>query len=442
MKSLVSGLLALTVLLILCPNLLANTNPEVLARNVLSDDQREAAAAIAELRAAGPDGLNAMVQIYRDEIQKQIAGSSPTEKWERLQAALDEVSQQRDSYLSRLYWYTDLNAAKKASQTSGKPILSLRLLGKLNEEFSCANSRFFRSVLYSNQEVSQLLRDHFVLHWQSVRPAPRITIDFGDGRKLQGTVTGNSIHYVLDSEGRPIDALPGLYGPQAFMRSLSKIQLLYDQVKGTADPARARILNNYHRLAINSTTSEWMRDVQRAGGKTPEGWVVRNNPDGTIRAIDIAPLAVTKALTEVNVLRAMTRGAEALGAVTDEATWTRIAFAHIDEAKLDDRSIELIRKQTQKLFTGEQARHLGEINLMKLLQKLQLSIALDTVRNEYLLRSKLHAWLVADPSRMDIDQFNDKVYAELFMTPKTDPWLGLFSPETYMALERSGVATP
>ena len=39
-------------------------------------------------------------------------------------------------------------------QQVGKPILSLRLLGKLTDEFSCANSRFFRTVLYPNAEVS------------------------------------------------------------------------------------------------------------------------------------------------------------------------------------------------------------------------------------------------------------------------------------------------
>jgi hypothetical protein len=438
MRSPLSALLALTLLLLLCPTLQAKTNPETLARNALSENEHEATAAIAELRASGPEGLNALLKLYRDEIDKQIAGAPPSENWTRLQAALDGVSQQKDSYLSGLYWYTDLAEAKAAARASGKPILSLRLLGKLSEEFSCANSRFFRSVLYSNAEVSQLLRDHFVLHWQSVRPAPKITIDFGDGRKLQGTITGNSIHYVLDSEGQPIDALPGLYGPQAFLRSLTEIEQLYDRVKGSQNPERSRILNEYHRAAIRNTTIAWFSDVQKAGGKTPEGMVLRRNPDGSARAIDIAPVAVTKALIEVNVLRAMTRGAEALGAVTDQAIWIRIALQHISDAKLDNRSLELIRKQTQKLFSDKSIAP-AETRLNNLVEKLQLSVALDTVRNEYLLRSKLHAWLVADPSRTDLDVFNDKVYAELFLTPKTDPWLGLFSPETYMALDRAGV---
>ena len=75
------------------------------------------------------------------------------------------------------------------------------MLGKLTDEFSCANSRFFRTALYANKEISDYLRDNFVLHWQSVRPVPRVTVDFGDGRKLERTITGNSAHYVLDAAG-------------------------------------------------------------------------------------------------------------------------------------------------------------------------------------------------------------------------------------------------
>ena len=44
-------------------------------------------------------------------------------------------------------------------------------------------------------------RDKFVLHWQSVRPVPKVRIDFGNGRTLEKTLTGNSLHLVLDSDG-------------------------------------------------------------------------------------------------------------------------------------------------------------------------------------------------------------------------------------------------
>ena len=71
----------------------------------------------------------------------------PEEKsWQRLRTALDEVSGQRDCHASRLFWYTDFDQAKAAAKREGKPILSLRLLGKLTDEYSCANSRFFRTT--------------------------------------------------------------------------------------------------------------------------------------------------------------------------------------------------------------------------------------------------------------------------------------------------------
>jgi hypothetical protein len=440
MKAYVSGSLLL-LFLFFVPSINAKTNPETLARSVLSDESGESAAAIAELREAGPNGLRILLQVYKSEIDQQLAGASPSRHWQRLSAALDAVSQQKDSYLSGLYWYTDLERAKDAARATGKPILSLRLLGNLSDEFSCANSRFFRTVLYSNAAVSKVLNEEFILHWKSVRPAPKVTIDFGDGRKLQGTITGNSIHYVLDAEGRILDALPGLYGPRAFLKSLAEVQKLNERLKDLAVGPRLLALNEYHRTSVRSLTSEWLNDARKTGGKIPAYLIPRNNPDGTPRAVVIAPLAITKMGTEINILRAITRDADELGKVTDEATWTRIALLYLQDAKLDDRSISLIRRQTESLLAAkDRSGRTPDAKLNNLLQKLELSIALDTVRNEYMLRTKLHAWMLWDLSGGNLDKFNEKVYAELFLTPKTDPWLGLFSPETYMALERGGVS--
>ena len=35
------------------------------------------------------------------------------------------------------------------------------------------DSRFFRTLLYADPAVARAMREGFVLHWQSVRPAPR-----------------------------------------------------------------------------------------------------------------------------------------------------------------------------------------------------------------------------------------------------------------------------
>src|SRR5439155_21023685 len=140
-----------------------------------------------------------------------------------------------DAYASHLYWYTNLEEAKRVAKTKHKPILSLRLLGNLNEEFSCANSRLFRAVLYPNADISKYLRENYILHWKSVRPAPRITIDFGDGRKIERTITDNSIHYILDENGNVIHALRGLYSPVAFLKYIRQGNNLNDSVRGLSE---------------------------------------------------------------------------------------------------------------------------------------------------------------------------------------------------------------
>jgi hypothetical protein len=367
---------------------------------------------------------------YAREINHHIANptAAPDAEWQRISNALDTVAQQKNSYISGLYWYTDLESAKRASAASGKPILSLRLLGKLTDEFSCANSRFFRTVLYPNAEVNTALRDRFVLHWQSVRPVPTVTIDFGDGRKLERTLTGNSIHYILDSQARTIDALPGLYGPKAFLHGLLSAETLFKSLAGKNDQQRNFMLSLYYSQQHNKIAAAWTIDTQKIGGKAPEGFRVVEGNNG--EALLISPMAMTKAVTEANILRAMTSATEELGKITDETGWRKIAQLHSSDAVLDDRSISLIKHQNPNLTERE---------LAQLVQKFQDSIALDTVRNEYLMHSKLYTWIVKDPVRDDVEKLNEQVYAKLFLTPNSDPWLGLFSADVYTALDNGGV---
>jgi hypothetical protein len=169
------------------------------------------AAAIAALRAKGPAGLTQIL----GEYDRAPADAKPA-----LASTVDAVAAQRYATVARLYWYTDMEAAKAQARRQHRPILALRMLGRLDEDLSCANSRFFRTALYPNRAVADFLREQFVLLWTSEREVPRVTIDYGDGRVLMGTVTGNSIHYVLDAQGRVVDALPGLYAPSVFVDEL------------------------------------------------------------------------------------------------------------------------------------------------------------------------------------------------------------------------------
>ncbi len=410
----------------------ANEPAEALARKAVSENTAESSRAIEDLRALGPAGLQVLMAQYADEIKKHVA--SPTAKfdheWVRITTALDTVAQQKNSYLAGLYWHTDLESAKKAAAKSGKPILSLRLLGKLTDEFSCANSRFFRTVLYPNAEVANVLRERFVLHWQSVRPVPTVTVNFGDGRKLERTLTGNSIHYILDSKARPIDALPGLYGPQAFLRGLTTAETFFKSLSSTAEQERDLRLRLYYANRHSQITAAWTMDTDKiGGGKKPEGFRVGKGPNGGA-ALIIAPMAATKAITETSILRAMTMATETLGKMTDEDAWKKIAQLHASDVILDSNSIALIKRQNPTL---------SEEDLARLLKNFQELLALDTVRNEYLMHTELYTWLMRDPVRDDVEKLNDQVYAKLFLTPRSDPWLGLFSADVYTALDNGGI---
>jgi hypothetical protein len=150
-------------------------------------------------------------------------------------------------------------------------------------------------------------------------------------------------------------------------------------------------------------------------------------------------MAMTKMVTEASTLRSLFATGNAMAAVTDEAAWNKIARLHLSDARLDTRSKGLIQRQVRKVLLSDASSAKPETTLSNLIDKLQMNIALDTVRNEYMLHRTLYGWLIVDGGRSRLDDLNKKVYAELFLTPGTDPWLGLFSPETYMALENSGM---
>src|SRR5262245_997282 len=177
----------------------------------------------------------------------------------QLAAQIDAFAHQKYATVSRLYWYVDLTSAKAAARAQGRPILHLRMLGKLDEDLSCANSRLFRATLYANQEISAFLRDRFVLYWSSERPVPRVTIDYGDGRTIERTIAGNSAHYVLDEDGQLLDVLPGVYAPTMFRRELERAASLAAQVRHQSAAERARLLVDYHRQRLSDVEDDWTR---------------------------------------------------------------------------------------------------------------------------------------------------------------------------------------
>lgn len=421
----------------------------------ISADVASANSAIERLRAAGPAGLNALLEV-RDQ---------PGSDWQRWQAAMDRVSRQRYGYLSRLYWYTDFDRAVQAARLQNKPILSLRLLGDLTDDLSCANSRFFRTTLYANEEVSDFLRRSFVLHWQSVRPVPKVTIDFGDGRRLRTTLTGNSIHYILSRDGQPIDAVPGLYGPQAFLHHLRRGVEAAHRYSTLHETQRPAALLEHHRRQMATIDASWAADLERLGHDTAQRPRMEPSEAKTVAlqrvtAIQAARIAVPKSVIEVRTIVALTQddrspplapkvGVDWLDSHTNEETWHQIATLHGDDARLDKASILLFQKLHPVSFTSDpqliaQAQlSCSEFvpatpDVTEMVATFEKLIAMDTVRNEYLFHRRIHRWF-ADNEVDGLDALNERVYNELFLTPRSDPWLGLTTEGAFTALPNGGL---
>jgi hypothetical protein len=385
---------------------------------------------------AGPERVATFLRTERARL-----ATSP-----QARAELDKLCRQRDCDASELYWYTDWAAAKAAAKASGKPILSLRLLGNLDEELSCANSRFFRVALYPNQAVRQYLQAHYVLHWQSVRPVPKVTVDFGNGRKLERTLTGNSIHYITAPTGEPIEALPGLYGPQAFLRQLQQAKTAVQQYQARPLAERGEFLAQYHRDRLLALQTQWAKDLQLVGAQPPqlqtlEPLASSTTPSATPSAvpnampsaIDAGRIALSKAVVESPLVMAArsaaNRNQNTLVEITNAALWQALATRHANDAKLDANSRALILRK----LGGKTAA------IAPTVQAFESSMALDSIRNEYLLHSQLHQWFMTGISTASLEQLNTRVYDQLFLTPDQDPWLGLVGPESFSAIEGDGI---
>ena len=408
---------------------------------------------VEKLREQGPEALEELM-LLRQRMQRQLEGllkqpdsperTAQVQQIERRQARLDElidqVGMQRYCSRSGLYWYTDLEQAKAAARASGKPILSLRMLGNLNEDFSCANSRFFRTTLYANEQISKALRENYVLHWKSVRPVPKVTIDFGDGRKLERTLTGNSIHYILKPDGYLVESLPGLYGQKSFLQKIKVGVSLARRVAAMSPEERGQALVAYHRERLTTLNEAFAKDLAKVSGNRAPA---KASPVAAQRAVAANELAAPKGRVERRLVEAALPLATTPEELQDEGVWQAIAASHAGEAELDHASRELIRSQNPTAAAAGRlaiTKRVVEDPMLRLVRTLQETIALDTVRNEYQLHRRIHQWLAEASYRPEVEALNERVYGELFLTPSNDPWLGLAPADVYTALPNGGVA--
>ena len=399
---------------------------------------------IASLRAQGPAALAGLLARY-DRLPAGVVR-------DELALTIDKVAAQRYATESRLYWYTDLAQAEAVARTAHRPILALRMLGRLDEDLSCANSRLFRTTLYANADVSKFLRDNFVLYWSSERPVPRVTIDFGDGRKIESTTTGNSAHYVLDEHGTVLDVLPGLYAPAIFKQELGKSVALAKRVRGLDAKRRAAATVEFHRAAMEQREAafasirgtrytpgdrDFVAPIERAQRATMAKASIEMRQlaqigidAGTISAADISQWATI---------------GQRLWKLGESTQPRRIDFDQPRKpapygafATFDPQSVALIAR----LHNANRSRLPADANeLQQLVVRLEHAVIADSALAELSLRTQIRSQIVATAD-LRFDTLNAWIYANVFHTPKVDPWLGLLPRTDFTGLPGDGVVMP
>lgn len=108
--------------------------------------------------------------------------------------------------------------------------------------------------MFSNDQVAALINESFEPAWQSLRPVPRVTIDFGNGTVVKRTLHGNVATYVCTPEGKVLDILPGIYEPKTYIRELKRL------AKEFRDSWRSKVdvdayWRNYHQTKADRLSS-------------------------------------------------------------------------------------------------------------------------------------------------------------------------------------------
>lgn len=258
--------------------------------------------------------------------------------------------------------------------------------------------------MLSEPRVARFIGDNFVPCWQSVRPVPRVTIDFGSGRKLIRTLGGNTIIEICLPDGRVIDAFPGLYTPDDFLAEARQTL----EFARTLDPTKPEGV-------LSTAVIAW----HRARGVAP--------PRAPI------PISVEKSMVESPLLRAL-RAKPTVSPSTDllvrelgredpapkagespRAALGRVS-AWLEDVSKQPATAEQLRQRF--LALPEDRRPTPE-------QVGEMALRLDSRTNVSQVRPAVHALFATFDRLARGNVCRDAVFRHLLHLPVDDPYLGL-----------------
>ncbi len=220
----------------------------------------------------------------------------------------------------------------------------------------------------SDPEVIKLLSTEVIPVWESVGPVPKVTIELGNGRKLERTLGGNIITYIVSADGAVYDAYPGVYTPWDY---LTEIQKTLNFVKQTPEPSK---IISWHRDQFSDlvASEQYRTTFSKALVESP-----------LLKALKIGP---AKNFTEKGNFRDISK---------EPATVQQLSAALLNYQSDDPQEI---------------GRRVVEV---------------DSANNVKLMRPAVHALYSNLESLPKVNVFRDIIYKQLLHIPLDDPYLGL-----------------
>lgn len=251
-------------------------------------------------------------------------------------------------------------------------------------------------MLLSDEKVRKFLKEDVIPVWESVRPAPKITIDFGNGQVLERTLKGNTILWLCDSNGSAVDAFPGIYVPSDFLNEV-RASL------ATAKSGDAEGYSAWHKSRLGERLQvEGRSTMAKAYVETPlldaigALWHGDDGPH-TARTIgridmDLSKLPLDKVY---------------------ESLSTRILDASDRPASPDKVRRDMAQSVARGKSTGEQLE--------------KAIVKADSRQSLALFRPAVHLLLALQKTPATPAKLRDRVFREILHLDPSDPYLGLGS---------------
>jgi hypothetical protein len=250
----------------------------------------------------------------------------------------------------------------------------------------------------------RLVSSNFVACWQTVRPVPLVTIQFGDGRTLKRTLGGNTVIEVCLPDGRVVDSFPGVYVPEDFLaEARQSLEFVRTLSPAPTDAALKQEVIAWHKARLREMGPARVAiSLEKSMVESPLLRALRANP--TIRP------------TTDLLVRELGRAPVILGDEADyREAFTRISGLMEDVSK-QPATVEQLRQRLLFLPDGHRPtpEQLGE-----------MALRIDSRTNINWVRPAVHLLFAALDHLPGDRECRDLVFRQLLHIPIDDPYLGL-----------------